>query len=697
MLVFRVMKKRFTSFVALFILQCLLALPIGAASLSDSPPGTAQEKSVRSQLEALKELAISHRDKPEEICYLKQLLDQATALNAKDFVYDALSNLSRYYYNRLQTDSLTYWAHQIDSLVLVNNDNPDAYYDVHSLISKNLFNEDYFELSIDEVVKMQNKAARTQHVYGQICSSEALGKIYLINGQDSLAITSFEEALSLLEKTNGDLYYRIYILSNQIQSVLKLEDLSDTETYLKKYDSYISQWETVRPNGQSPTTTNLHRWLLYSFYTDYYIKTNQIQKAKEYLDKSVAYGQKINYKGVINLAVAYCSLMQATYYNLVGQYPQALAVVDSIIPQLPQSEFVRKKIEILSNMGHYKEAAVLYKEHLQDTDLKYKQFFARQVEQLRTLQNINDQEEQQKELNISAIKVKQNKKKLFLSLTVMALLSIAVYTLAVYLRRSRRLKNALENEKSLLIQSQQDLLQAKLKVDRASRMKSTFIANISHEIRTPLNAIVGFSSLVVDPHCDEEERKEYASVINNNSDLLLNIVNDVLDLSRMETESLAFSLKPTEIGRRVKEALASVQNRVDESVKLTYSFPRKSFELTTDPLRIQQLLLNLLTNAIKFTKEGEINLAIDVDDSKQEVRFIVTDTGCGIPADKHEKIFERFEKLDNYVQGAGLGLPICRMIAEYLGGSLIIDPTYTTGARFIFTHPFHVSVPTQQS
>lgn len=692
------MRNKIIFNIALLILLCFLVYPIGAEEMLDSTSSTGSGKSAQAQtLETLKEQAISYRNKPEEVGYLKQLLDEASASKSKKLIYGAISNLTRYYYNRMQSDSLKYWARQFDSLVLVNNDNPDAYYDIHSLVCKNLFNENYFELSIDEVVKMQNKAIKTQNLYGQICSSETLGKIYLINGQDSLAIASFQKALALLEKTNGDLYYRIYILSNQIQSVLKMADQTDTNSYLKKYEYYISQWEKGQSNGQMPNAANFHRWLLYSFSTDYFIRTNQMQKAKEYLDKSAAYGERLNHKGVVNLAVAYYSLMQATYYNLVGQYPRALAIVDSIIPQVPEPEFIQKKIEILYNMGQYKEAATLYKEHRQNTDSKYKQFFARQVEQLRTLQNINDKEEQLKELKISTMRVKQNQRQLLLSLIVMVLLSISAYTLAIFLRRSRRLKNALEKEKSLLIKSQQELSQAKLKANKASQMKSAFIANISHEIRTPLNAIVGFTSLVVDPHCDKDERKEYASIINNNSDLLLNIMNDVLDLSRMETENLAFSLKPTEIGRLTREILASVQNRVDENVKLTYSFTRKSFEQTTDPLRVQQLLLNLLTNAIKFTKEGEINLTIDVDDTKQEIRFILTDTGCGIPPDKHEKIFERFEKLNNFVQGAGLGLPISRMIAEYLGGSLIIDPTYTTGTRFIFKHPFHVLTTTQQS
>ena len=230
---------------------------------------------------------------------------------------------------------------------------------------------------------------------------------------------------------------------------------------------------------------------------------------------------------------------------------------------------------------------------------------------------------------------------------------------------------------------------AKEIAEHANQMKSTFIANISHEIRTPLNAIVGFSELISDESISAGEKKEFFSIINNNSYLLLNLINDILDLSRLESGNMKFIIEKTNLSDCCRNALASVEHRVFPGVQLTYTPSEDPLHIQTDSIRLQQLLINLLTNACKFTKEGEINLSYQIDEDKQHVRITVTDTGCGIPEDKQKAIFERFEKVDEYAQGTGLGLSISQTIIEHLGGSIQLDPTYKHGARFIVLHPYN--------
>ena len=233
------------------------------------------------------------------------------------------------------------------------------------------------------------------------------------------------------------------------------------------------------------------------------------------------------------------------------------------------------------------------------------------------------------------------------------------------------------------------LISAREKAEESDRMKSAFLANMSHEIRTPLNAIVGFSELISDESISTGEKKEFFSIINNNSYLLLNLINDILDLSRLESGNMKFIIEKTNLSDCCRNALASVEHRVFPAVQLTYTPSEDPLHIQTDSIRLQQLLINLLTNACKFTKEGEINLSYQIDEDKQHVRITVTDTGCGIPEDKQKVIFERFEKVDEYAQGTGLGLSISQTIIEHLGGSIQLDPTYKHGARFIVLHPYN--------
>lgn len=664
-------------------------LPVKANQRADSLMQIIHKESdMEKVLSTLKSISHIYRNKPEEVNYLILLLDKARQADSIPVVYDALSSLSRYYYNQSKIDSLTFWANKVDSLATARNDNPDAYYDVHSFISKYNLTQGYNELSIYEAIKMQNKAKETKHIYGQICSAETLGIIYSASNRDSLAISSFQEALDMLDKIQGDLYYCIYIQSSQIDVQLSQKDQSDTKKYLKKYDTYLSEWENKRKQIDPANTLNVNRWLYYSFCADYYLQTEQIEKAKEALDKSITYGRRLDITDVHDVAVIYCYFEQASYYQKMKMHTQAIEALDSILNYYFEPEFAQKKIESLTAIGCHEEATSLYKKLLQSVEQQNNSASAKQVRQLRALYDVNDMELQSLELKISNTKATQNQHLFLLSLSVLLILIILTYVLFVILKRCHRLKDDLVKERQSLLDSKEDIRQAMKKAQNACQMKSTFIANVSHEIRTPLNAIVGFSSLIVDQDSDEEEKKEYSSIISNNSDLLLNIINDILNLSKMETGNVEFKLRPCELHHACKEILSSAEHRLQLGVKSVLLFPRDSFILCTDPLRLRQLLLNLLINAAKFTKEGQVDLSVDIDDEKQQVRFAVTDTGCGIPLELQEKIFERFEKVHEYIQGTGLGLAICKMIAEHLGGSLFVDPEYTGGARFVFVHPF---------
>ncbi len=243
--------------------------------------------------------------------------------------------------------------------------------------------------------------------------------------------------------------------------------------------------------------------------------------------------------------------------------------------------------------------------------------------------------------------------------------------------------------KKILQVNSEELKLAKEEAEEANRMKTSFLANMSHEIRTPLNAIVGFSSVITDPNMEVsvEERRNFGDIIQQNSLLLLHLINDILDLSSIESGRLAMQLDDYDIIALCRTVISTTESLHRTKADFLFDPPVETFMLRTDEQRLSQVLINLLTNASKFTEKGSIRVAINIDEANNLVQFSVTDTGCGIPTDKIEAVFERFEKLNNFAQGTGLGLSISRMIIEGLGGRIWVDPTYKEGARFIFTHP----------
>ena len=236
---------------------------------------------------------------------------------------------------------------------------------------------------------------------------------------------------------------------------------------------------------------------------------------------------------------------------------------------------------------------------------------------------------------------------------------------------------------------EQELIKARIKAEQSDRLKSAFLANMSHEIRTPLNAIVGFAHLVTET-TNASEQREYFSIINKNCDLLLKQINDILDLSKIESGRLNYNVSEVELRDICQEAYVVQSLKMTSDVALLYnSVAMPSVRLWIDPHRVEQVLLNLLSNAIKFTSKGFISLFYEVED--MFVRVSVMDTGIGISEEKLESVFERFVKLDDFYQGAGLGLPICKMIVEQLGGEIGVRSELGKGSTFWFTLPLVVT------
>ena len=242
-----------------------------------------------------------------------------------------------------------------------------------------------------------------------------------------------------------------------------------------------------------------------------------------------------------------------------------------------------------------------------------------------------------------------------------------------------------------LKRTEEMLVKARDKAEASDRLKSAFLANMSHEIRTPLNAIIGFSSLLASTE-DAAEKELYNSLIGHNNKLLLNLINDVIDLSKIESGYIELHPDWVNLTELLNESVAEYVHQVPSGVELLTNYPKHAFLAELDKLRIKQIVSNFLSNALKNTTTGHVEVFYEID--HQFVRIGVKDTGRGIPQNMLEKIFERFEKLDSFVQGAGLGLSICKLIVEKMNGRILVDSQLGIGTTFVIELPCH-SIPVE--
>ena len=230
----------------------------------------------------------------------------------------------------------------------------------------------------------------------------------------------------------------------------------------------------------------------------------------------------------------------------------------------------------------------------------------------------------------------------------------------------------------------EEVIRLREKAEESNRLTSAFLANMSHEIRTPLNAIVGFSTLISESE-DKEEIKEFAKIIHANNELLLNLINDILDMSKIEAGILDFLYTEVEINELIQTLWRSYRFKIKEGVAFRTELPAESYIIHTERNRLSQVLANFINNACKYTFEGMITIGYEI--RKDDIYFFVTDTGKGIAEENISRVFDRFAKLDSFTQGTGLGLSICELIIKHLGGEIGVESSVGKGSTFWCTVP----------
>ena len=668
----------------------VIFLGVSCGSMKSSTPPPAKDRlteidslerllpdcpTIASTLPLLRRLAFLYQQQSEMKVYNERLYENAMAVDSISVAYLGLKNLAEYYYDQSVRDSLEYYCSLVDSIAKARHEYPNVLFDVKSLSCQDLLWLGNYELAMSEAMDLYRLASNLDHRYGLI---------YQRIRRDSDAVVSFQESLDLLKdiKDVPDIMdTKVRLTSYQLESSVRTKQYASTERILGQYKALLDEQYKIYQEKNDLLSIKREYWLLYSFYTSFYLSQGDLENAKRSLDQASSYADSNWVEGdyAINTYLA----VKARYHKAAGDIPLALHCINEVLETERLPEDIQFKADILKEQGLLGEVMALYDELYSTLTKRRGTSFLRQVNQLRTLHELHEKELKETELKEAGQRIARKQDLLIFILSISVVLLILLYVLFLYYRHLRSLKNQLQREKELLLESQRQLIKEKTRAEEASLMKSAFLANMSHEVRTPLNAIVGFSGLLVEPSTDEEERKEYSSIIRNNTDLMLNLVNDVLDLFRMETGDLHFDIKDHLLLVCCQMALESVRHRIPDGVKLTFSPAGEPIVVHVDNLRLQQLLTNLLTNAAKFTEKGEINLSFQLEPDRKKVRIAVTDTGAGIPLEKQATIFNRFEKLDDYKPGVGLGLSICLLIAERLDGALFIDSSYTDGARFV--------------
>lgn len=646
---------------------------------------SASDKDKMTALAGLVRLAV---DKPDEVSYLRELGKLALKSDDGQLCADVYFGLSRHYYNAQMSDSLFYWAKK-GAAFAKDRKLYDTYFRIQNLIGLMYYGEYKWETAMDKAVEMRKMAEELGNATGQALGIETIGLIYTGLGNYEGARTLLLEGLHISGQASP--LVRLDILIDLLLNAYQRKDYAAARGFISEVRLILDTFDDSDRLLGGVLNKELRTAEVDCYEAYLYAHLNQNEQARGYLAKVDSVIGRVNHPYInyyYHRAVSCC-------HKSSGEYAEALAAIDSALAIDSAPSLIVEKADICFLKGDYEGAALLYKQGCEIADSIASMTAVDRVNRINLRHEMNALAMYAKELEIQ-----DRERIIWIGVFSLAVLTVLLVVLGGILLHTRRLKTELEKSERRLLDERTALMEAHEKLSKAreeaekareeavkaSTAKSAFLANMSHEIRTPLNSIVGFADILSDSL--QGDNLTYLGVMKKNAYLLLNLVNDVLDLSRCDSGKMLFDFTRYDVLGCCQEVVAQVRPLLHDGVKLRLECELETLELYTDPVRFQQVVTNLMTNAVKFTSAGSVVLSVKVDEAGGVARFVVTDTGCGIPPEMREKIFERFEKLNEFSQGTGLGLPICRVVSENLGGSVNLDPTYKEGgSRFVFTHP----------
>lgn len=569
------------------------------------------------------------------------------------------------FHNSLGFDYLT--REECDSLnadgLLSQLDESQRYYTYFELerilIKSSLFRGE-IRMAIAQSDQMYSKARALAYPFGNALALNAMGEVYSYTGRLREAGAAYEESLRLLDGMDGEDVHIRMLLVELIDYNLRIRNVNGASRYLARLNLYpedrLSPLELAMRHISNASCQLFKGDLKAASHCLAQIgqlETQLIPEIRQYL-----------------------LIIDARYLVATGEHEAALTAYNDFL----QTEYARinhniykeallEKADLLVKMGNKEEAYGQYGKVFSYIKTSFEKNYPKEIDQLCTRFQADQLAYQNERDRIVSMRF-------YLAGIIVSVLFL-IFLLVLGWKKIFRLKHSQMRQEAM-----------KEKAVQAIQRKNMFLSNMSHEVRTPLNAIVGFSAVLTDEDesFDDESRREFSEIIKVNSFQLLKLINDILDFSDFENDNITFNIRTHDAVKLCNEVVETVMASRKLEVEMRFDTDLSVLMLDTDDARLRQVLINLLVNAAKFTEQGSIVLELKMADAGTAL-FSVTDTGCGIPPEKQHLIFERFEKLNDFVQGSGLGLSICQLIVKYMNGKLWVDSGYTRGARFCFTHP----------
>ena len=569
------------------------------------------------------------------------------------------------FHNSLGFDYLT--REECDSLnadgLLSQLDESQRYYTYFELerilIKSSLFRGE-IRMAIAQSDQMYSKARALAYPFGNALALNAMGEVYSYTGRLREAGAAYEESLRLLDGMDGEDVHIRMLLVELIDYNLRIRNVNGASRYLARLNLYPE-------DRLSPLELAMR-----------HISNASCQLFKGDLKAASHHLAQIGQleAQLIPEIRQYLLIIDARYLVATGEHEAALTAYNDFL----QTEYARinhniykeallEKADLLVKMGNKEEAYGQYGKVFSYIKTSFEKNYPKEIDRLCTRFQADQLAYQNERDRIVSMRF-------YLAGIIVSVLFL-IFLLVLGWKKIFRLKHSQMRQEAM-----------KEKAVQAIQRKNMFLSNMSHEVRTPLNAIVGFSAVLTDEDesFDDESRREFSEIIKVNSFQLLKLINDILDFSDFENDNITFNIRTHDAVKLCNEVVETVMVSRKLEVEMRFDTDLSVLMLDTDDARLRQVLINLLVNAAKFTEQGSIVLELKMADAGTAL-FSVTDTGCGIPPEKQHLIFERFEKLNDFVQGSGLGLSICQLIVKYMNGKLWVDSGYTRGARFCFTHP----------